>query len=247
MGSSAGNPSSAGGVPPALPLFYRQPELLSAEQHAGKSIARAVDFRFARATNSVPLNGVEFALAQRHYPIVFTSSDPVVPAAVLGLRDQQNRFVSAEGCWAPGHYIPAYIRRYPFVFVAAPGEETFGLCLDMASEFVVDGTDNPLFTSGQPTELTKNALAFCAAYQAEYAVTRKFCAALVEQNLFDTRSADIRLADGQKLMLGTFRVISEERFNALPDATILDWRKRGWLAWIYAHLMSFASWGGLTA
>jgi hypothetical protein len=246
MGNSASGKSDGPAAAPPMPLFYRQPELLSPERHAGKSLSRTINFSFARGTNSVPLNGVEFASAQRHYPIVFTPGEPALPVTVLGLRDEENRFVDPDGRWQPGYYIPAYIRRYPFVFMTTSGEESFTLCIDVASEFVTDGVDNPLFAKGQPTETTKNALGFCAAFQAEFVKTREFCSALAEHKLLDVRSADINLADGRKFMFGAFRVISEERFKALADDVILAWHKRGWLAWIHAHFMSFASWGSLT-
>ena len=241
-------PSSAapGSAPAALPLFYKQPELLSPDRHGGKSLAKSINFRFARATNSVPLNSVEFALAQRHYPIVFTPANPPLPVAILGLRDEQNLFVNAEGGWKPGHYIPAYVRRYPFVFTTSAGEESFALCVDAASEFIVDGAENPLFENGKPTQTTNNALNFCAAFQAEFNKTRDFCAALEEQKLLDVKAADVALPGGQKLVFGNFRVVNEARFQALPEAVVLDWYKRGWMGLVYAHLLSFGSWAHLT-
>lgn len=245
LGLAPGAPAAANPPASGLPLFYRQPELLSPDRHGGKSLARETNFKFARATNSVPLNCVEFALAQRHYPVVFTPANPPLPVAVLGLRDEQNRFVGADGRWLPGHYIPAYVRRYPFVFTTTQGEEQFALCVDAASEFIVDGGDNPLFQDGKPTQTTNNALNFCAAFQAEFVKTRDFCAALDEQKLLDVKAADVNLPGGQKLVFGNFRVVNEQRFQALPDAVILDWSKRGWLGLVYAHFMSFASWGQL--
>lgn len=246
-GSLALAPSGqSAAAPAALPLFYKRPELLSPDRHGGKSLARSINFRFARATNSVPLNAVEFVLAQRHYPIVFTPANPPLPVAILGLRDEQNLFVNAEGGWKPGHYIPAYIRRYPFVFTTNTGEQSFALCVDAASEFIVEGADNPLFADGKPTQTTNNALNFCAAFQAEFNKTRDFCAALEEQKLLDVKTADVNLPGGQKLVFGNFRVVSEARFQALPEAVVLDWHKRGWVGLVYAHLLSFGSWAHLT-
>lgn len=229
----------------ALPVFYRQPELLSSERHAHKSLASKPDHRFAQETNAVPLNGVELELAQRHYPIVFSDEATPFPMAILGLRTAENLFIGAPGTWREGIYVPAYVRRYPFVFMSGPDQKQFALCIDAASAFIVDGDSNPFFRDGQPTELTKNALAFCASFQAEYEKTRAFAAALAEHKLLESRTANIDLGDGQKVMFGPFRAIDGAKLAALPNAVIADWLRSGWLGWIYAHLMSAANWAAL--
>ena len=70
---------------PKLPLFYTAPQRLDSRRHAGKRLAPATKLGFANTTNSVPLNGIEFLLAVKHYPIVFTATDPALPVAVVGL------------------------------------------------------------------------------------------------------------------------------------------------------------------
>lgn len=231
----------------ALPVFYRQPELLTSEKHARKSLASSPDHRFARETNSVPLNGVELELAQRHYPIVFSEEATPFPMAILGLRTSENLFVEPSGRWTDGIYVPAYVRRYPFVFMSAPDQKQFALCIDAASGFVIDGDSNPFFRDGQPTDLTKNALGFCASFQAEYEKTRAFAAALTEHKLLESRNATIELANGQKFVFGPFRAVDAAKLAALPNAVIADWLRSGWLGWIYAHLMSAPNWTALAA
>jgi hypothetical protein len=236
---------AAAGMP--MPVFYQRPELLTNERHSGKSLASKIDYRFTQGTNSVPLNGVELGSAQRHYPIVFSDEAAPFPMAILGLRNAENLFLGGAGAWEDKTYIPAYIRRYPFVFMTGPDQKQFALCIDAASPLVIDGDANPFFRDGQPTDLTKNALAFCASFQAEYEKTRAFAAALVEQKLLETRTADVGLGGDQKLVFGPFRVVDEAKLAALPNAVIADWLRRGWLAWIHAHLLSFANWPALAA
>ena len=52
-----------------------------------------------------------------------------MPVAVLGVRDQENRYVTTEGRWE-AKYIPAFIRRYPFVFSSGADNSKFTLCID---------------------------------------------------------------------------------------------------------------------
>jgi len=227
---------------PRKPVFYDRPELLTPAQFAGRSLAPSASLRFARATNSVPLNGIEFGLAQRHYPIVFSEEAEPFPMAILGLRNDENLFVGAEGRWLDGAYVPAYVRRYPFIFMTGADQSQFALCIDAASDFVVTGDANPFFRDGKPAEASQNALAFCTAFQAEFEKTKAFARALAQHKVFDTKSADVALPSGQKLMFGTFKVIDEAKVAALPHAVTADWLKRGWLLWIHAHLLSFANW-----
>lgn len=228
-----------------LPVFYRKPELLSSDRHAGKSLAAGTDHRFAKDANAVPLNGVELELAQRHYPIVFSDEATPFPMAILGLRTAENLFLGPSGTWQQGVYVPAYVRRYPFIFMSGPDQKQFALCIDSASGFVVDGDANPFFRDGQPTDLTKNALGFCASFQAEYEKTRAFAAALTEHKLLESRTASIDMGDGQKVVFGPFRALDGAKLAALPNAVIAEWLRSGWLGWIYAHLMSAANWAAL--
>ncbi len=60
---------------------------------------------------------VEFAVAARHYPIVFSNSAPHLPVTVCGLQTGSNAFVGNDNRWTQGCYVPAYVRRYPFILM----------------------------------------------------------------------------------------------------------------------------------
>lgn len=230
-----------------LPVFYSMPALLTPESHGALSLSRKVDYGFSRGTNAVPINAVEFAMVQRHYPIVFSNEPMPYPLALIGLRDEENLFVGAGGEWAADTYIPAYVRRYPFIFVHSPGETKFALGIDTASPLLVGNAENPLFKNGAPTELTNNALKFCNAFQVEHEQTKQFAAALKENGLFVVRNADLQLPNGRKMSFGPINVIDEDKFAALPAANLQAWQQSGWLGLVYAHLFSFANWSTLLA
>jgi len=234
-------------APAGLPVFYARPELLDPAKHGGRSLARTVNFGFTKRTNSVPLNGVEFILAQRNYPIVFSNEAAPFPVALLGLQNEENLFVGAAGDWTPGAYVPAYIRRYPFIFMEGGDGKQFALCIDAASPLIVENVENPFFKDGQPTDLTKSALNFCGAFQQEYEQTKPFCAALMEHKLLETKAADMKLPGGKSMAFGPFRVVDEAKFRTLPADLLADWQKKGWLGWIYAHLFSFSNWPNLVS
>jgi hypothetical protein len=231
---------------PSLPLFYARPKVLQPGLHGQKSIAKTTTYRFAGETNAVPLVSGELPAASRHFPIVFTESPEPHPVAVLGLREGQNVFVDAEGQWRQGTYIPAYVRRYPFIFLENEARTELTLCVDEAAPHLVDGREQPLFDEkGEPSQLTQGALAFCRDYQAQHLAVAEFTAALVEADLLVDNRADITLNDGQKMSLSGFKVIDESRFNQLSDAEFLRWRGKGWLPWVYAHFFSIGNWSSL--
>lgn len=229
----------------ALPLFYKQPRPLNTELDANLSLSKYPDYRFAAQTNSIPLLATEFTAACKHYPIVFAVADVPQPLLVLGIRNQENQFIDVEGQWAKNHHIPAYVRRYPFIFLESADQMQFTLCIDETAPMLIKGTENPLFRDGKPTEIANNALDFCRAFQGEYAYTQEFAKAVAEADLLIENRADITLNSGEKISLSGFRVIDEKRFTNLPDETFLNWRDRGWLHLVYCHLMSTSNWATL--
>jgi hypothetical protein len=230
---------------PPLPLFYSRPVPVDAGRHKGKSLRGDAGFGFAARTNSVPISGLEFSLAQRHYPIVFSGQETMIPVAVVGLRADENLFVGTDGRWDPLAYVPAYVRRYPFVFIEAPDNKLV-LAVDEAADFIVDGGALPLFDqAGRPTDLVNGALQFCGAYQNNHVATTEFIRALAASDLLVDHQAQATIAGTERLSLAGFKVIDEQRFNKLPAATLEAWRDRGWLGWVYAHLMSFPCWNAL--
>jgi len=239
------NLAAGDGKQAALPIFYSRPRPLDATGDRGLSLQPVMDYGFARATNSVLLGAAEYPRAMRNYPIVFTSREPRVAVAVLGLEGNENLLVGEDGRWREGEYIPAYIRRYPFIFLEQPGRAELTLCIDEASGLLTQSDDHLLFEGGEPTQLVRNAVNFCREFHEQTLGSAAFVAELTRQGLLVSNEARIRLNSGKELTLRDFQIVDEVKFNALPDDVFLDWRRRGWLPLVYAHLMSMASWTSL--
>lgn len=227
---------------PRWPLFYKHPAPLSVERHGNKAIRLERRFGFAAGTNMVPVNIQEFARAATAYPIVFTETAPASAIAVLGLRQHQNLFVDEASAWAGGVYVPAYVRRYPFIFSTGPNEDQLVLCIDESDEYLVDATgaeDTQAIYDGQEaTEVIKRMLEFCAAFHRQSIATREFIDALEERALFRPGTVTISNEAGEQFHLRGFRVVDEAKFGALPDEVFLEFRRKGWLTAIISHLIS---------
>lgn len=246
MPSDATSPSADEAAAAArLPLFYRRPVPLSSVDHADWKL-KSADYGFAADTAFVPLVLTEIPSAARTYPVVF-AGEGAAPLALTGL-ERTNLFVT-DGAWTEEAYVPAYVRRYPFGFLATGDGKSFVLALDVEAEGVLSSGEEgrPLFEDGKPAELTRQALAFCDAFQGEAAATTAFAEALKASGLLIDRRADVTLPDGRKLGVDGFQIVDAEKFAALDDAVVLDWHRKGWLALVQFHLASLDRFAALLA
>lgn len=225
-------------------LFYRSVRPLDPSGDADLALGGDSGYRFAAASNVVPLNAVEFREACRHYPIVFNTDAAAEPLALVGIGDNRNLFVEADAAWAEGCYIPAFLRRYPFLLVRRAAD-SIELCVDPDSELLTTAGPRALFADGKPTALTRKIAEFCAAFAREQARTRRLCEVLLEHELLVERAIDIRHRDGGRIAFRGVRTVDETRLRALPqDAVSVLWRA-GWLAAIQHHLASLGNFGRL--
>lgn len=229
----------------SLPQFYKQPVPLDAGQHADLTIGPSPSgYRFAAEAQAIMLASVELFEASREYPVIFTvSSDgSVLPLALMGLKEGENLFVGADGAWQGG-YLPAYIRRYPFITTEAA--EQMAVCFDESFDgFNVEG-GTPLFEKGEQTPRLQEILAFLQDYYQQIQQTRQFGAMLAQAGLLTQINAQANLGDGSSYALNGMLVVDEQRLNQLPDTDIVRLFRNGSLALIHAHLLSLRNLGRL--
>ena len=221
-------------------LLYDQVEVVNPERHRGWSVKAGSNFEFARDVNSVPLMAVEFPNAAKEYPIVFSGSEnEVVPVVVMGIRDEENLYVDDEGKWQ-AKYVPAFVRRYPFVFSSFDDGLTLTLCID--EKFAgcnQDGLGEQLFDDeGNKTQYLTNVLEFLKQYQASFQQSVQFCKRLKELDILENVEATFTPPDGQAIVLTGFLTINRDKFKALPDEKIAELVKSDEMELIYTHLVS---------
>lgn len=228
------------------PLFYQRIAALSRQRH-GKLRLRSRDrYRFARGANAVVLTAVEFQRAMREYPIVFvTEDDAVMPVAVLGLRSEQNLFVSASGTWT-AEYVPAYVRRYPFILATVEGSDQVTVCLD-ESYGELDGEEGErlFLDDGARSPFLEQAIQLLREYHMEFDRTRDFAERLSSFGLLEPLQANIRLDAGDRLSLGGFLAVKRERLAELAPEILAELVADGSLEAVYAHLGSLTNFGRL--
>ena len=233
-------------------LFYNQPEPLNAERHGKLGVNQAEKpYSFVSGTNLVPLTVTEFAPAALSFPVVFLGQ-PKSPVAVMGLRQDTNLFVNETGQYQSSAYLPAFVRRYPFVFANDDQNQRMVLCIDRGAPFVAEGGTVPLFENGKPSNFTEQAMKFCNDFETERQRTLRFVEVLEELDLFEVKEANYtpRNADGtpgQTQKLAEYHAVSEEKLKKLPAKKLAELRDNGALGQIYAHLVSLLGWDRLVA
>ncbi len=221
-------------------LIYNQVIPVDKEKHRDWSLKREDQYRFANDVDVVPLMASEFASAARNYVVVFVNAEEsFLPVAILGVQSQKNLYLTDDGKWRV-RYIPAFLRRYPFVFSSKQDNKTLVLCIDEKYEgFNQEGRGERLFDSeGQQTQYLSNMLNFLQEYQKQFELTKLFCKQLKELNLVEPMQAKFSISGGEEKSLTGFSGVNQERLRELSGEQLEQLMKTGQLDLLYYHLQS---------
>src|SRR3954463_14180735 len=229
---------------PQLPLFYQTLEPVNVAQHGNMKVRTMLKMGQIGQTHAIPVTVDEFALAQRHYPIVFSIGDNPIPIALMGLNEGVNVFLDKDGRPTdPSVYIPAYIRRYPFLLARLrPDSDELSLCFDPTAEAVGEFKEGePLFDGDQPSEATKAILQFCEQFETAGQRTAAFMEDLKKSGLLMDGEVAIQPEGYQQpFIYRGFQMIDEEKLRELRGDELRKMNQNGMLPLIYAHLFSLA-------
>ena len=231
--------------PPAnnLPIFYGGLEPLSSNVHGGYKSRSATKAPFLANTHAVPLTIDEFVAAQRFFPIVFSSGENPVPLALMGLNEGVNVYVEDDGTLRGEVYVPAYVRRYPFMLARLrPEADELSLCFDPTSDLVGEFEDgNALFDDGRPSETTNAILKFCEEFEMSAQRTSGFVAELKTLGLLMEGEVSIQPTGAeQPFVYRGFQMVNEERLRELRGDELRKINQNGILPLVMAHLFSMS-------
>jgi hypothetical protein len=221
-------------------LFYEQAAPVSAASHADLSVETGAGYAFASHASAVPIMALEFVPAASEYAIVFAPiGEEIFPAVVLGLRTDQNLYLGADGKWN-ARYVPAFIRRYPFVFSTSADRKTLTLCIDESyAGLNREGKGQRLFDAERkPTAYTQRVLKFLQDFQSHFQRTRLFCQRLKELGVLEPTGVQVTGAGGEKIALAGFMVANRKKLRELPDEKLLAMAKSDELELLHLHQYS---------
>lgn len=224
-----------------LPLFYKDLMPLNTRDHATWRVRGAQTAPWLIGQHAIPLTVEEFPQAARHFPIIFASGDNPVPLALMGLNEGVNVFVNEEGRIDQPIYLPAYARRYPFMLAKlTPQSDDLSLCFDPASGLVGDFEEGEaLFTDGEPSEATKQALQFCEQFEQAGQRTQAFVDELKKHNLLMEGEVAIQQPGvEQPFVYRGFQMVNQEKLREIRGDVLRGWAQSGLLPLVYAHIFS---------
>jgi hypothetical protein len=228
-------------------LIYETAVPVSNARHGTCSVEVGKGFAFTRNVNSVPLMAIEFPQAAPEYPVVFAQAgDEVLPAVILGARQNENLYLAEDDSWR-AKYLPAFIRRYPFVFSPSEDGQTFTLCVDEAFPGLNrEGRGQALFNAeGKASEYVDQVLKFLQEYRLQFLRTEAFCKKLKALDLLEPMQAQFTLPSGEKLSLSGFLAVDRKRLKALSAEKLHELAASDELELIYLHLQSMRNFNAL--
>lgn len=226
-----------------LPLFYNALEPLSSQTHAKYRVRATETAPFLVGNHAVPVTVDEFPLLQRHMPIVFTVGDDAIPIALMGLNEGINVFIGDDGKLTEQVYVPAYIRRYPYMLARLrPDTDEMSLCFDPTSDRVGEFDEGEaLFENGEPTEVTKNILGFNEQFEQAGARTAGFMKELAELGLLMDGEMSIQPEGAERpFIYRGFQMVDEKKLTDIRGDQLRKMNQSGMLPLIYAHLFSLS-------
>lgn len=213
---------------------------LSKEQHQSLRIHNKQPFSHVASEHLLPVVVHEFGPASAVYPIVFVKNNEngnFQSVALLGLEQGKNLFLQGEMMDAT--YVPVAARNYPFFLTPDPTNDTqLTVGIDENSHRVSKEEGEALYSAeGEETEFLQKVKNQLADFFDTSRVTRTFIAKLVELDILEQKTLTIHV-NGQKREINGLYLIDEKKFNELSDEKFLEIRKDGYLAPIYAHMIS---------
>jgi len=228
--------------PPSLPLFYNDLMPLNSNDHAQWRMRSSESAKWLVGQHAIPLTVDELVQAQRFFPIVFSAGDSPVPLALMGMNEGVNVFVTEDGRIEEPVYLPAYIRRYPFLLAKLRNDsDDLSLCFDPTSDNVGEFEDGELlFTDGKPSEATQRVLQFCEQFEQAGQRTRVFMDELKKHNLLMDGEVSITQSDvGDKpFIYRGFQMIDQDKLRELRGDQLRSWNQNGMLPLVFAQIFS---------
>jgi SapC. len=224
-----------------LPVFYQDLMPLNSRDHAGWKSRTTDKAPWLAGFHAVPLTVEEFPAASRHFPIIFSTGENPVPLALMGLNEGVNVFVDGDGKITENVYLPAYVRRYPFLLAKlTPDSEELSLCFDPTTDLVGDFEDgSPLFDDDQASDTTKALLGFCEQFEQAGMKTQAFVQELEKHKLLMDGEVAIQ-QDGveQPFIYRGFQMVDQAKLQEVRGDVLRGWNQSGLLPLLYAHLFS---------
>lgn len=225
--------------------MFKQTVALKHDEHADLKILETNNYAYAREILLAPIVVSEIADVAREFPIVFPINEAKLPCALMGLETGRNAYVDAQGQWQ-ANYIPAHIRRYPFILAHMEnlddGDTRYMIAFDPDAPQLNASNGHAVFApDGALSGHMQRRMKLLEEIQRAMPVTRRMVEALDAAGLLVERVITLS-RDGKPVhQIKGMRAVDEARLNAMSHEDFAQLRDQGALPLIYAHLLSWAN------
>ena len=194
----------------------------------------------------------EFRNLQAHYPIVFLKAPDTgqfQPVALFGFKDRENLFLNDAG-WDAA-YVPLTVARQPFLIGVQrpePGsvERQMVIHVDLDSPRISGTEGERVFLEhGGITPFLDRINSMLHAIHLGVEGTPAFIEALLELDLLESFTLDVKLDDQSENRLAGFYMVNEDRLSALGGDALEKLNREGHLLAIYMALASLSNFRAL--
>ena len=223
--------------------MYKQPQIINQEQHKTKALKEINALPQTKGMISSPIGFNEFYEACRDYPIFFAKDkdNKWFSTALLGYKEGENLFVDKKGKWKELHYIPAFIRGFPFILVNQENKKEMVVSID--SEYLDEKkSSKKLFDeNGNNSEFLNNVIGFLNQYYTDSLSANEFIKQLETWELLEEKVVNITNSKKEKFTLGGFFIVNEEKLKHLSKKKKDDICAKDAYSLITAHLISLSN------
>ena len=225
--------------------MYKNLEILNKVTHKEEAVKQITNYTYAKETINAPITVAEFFEACKDYPIFFAkdANQSWTATVMLGYKEKENVFVDKDGKWEPNRYIPAFVRRYPFIFVTNPENDDLTLALDKECLSTNKEDEGRKFfdNEGNNTEFLNNVLSFLSQFQNDAKATNGFIKQLEEWELLEEKVATIVNQKQEQYNINGFYVVNEEKLKHLSKKKKEAICNNNATPLITAHLLSLSN------
>jgi len=225
--------------------MYENVEPLNSVTHLKSGIKEINSFEYAKELIHAPITIAEFYESCKDYPIVFAKdpNDVWTALALTGYKDKENIFIDKKGQWDKNRYIPAFVRRYPFVFMAQADSEELTLAFDVAYKVEISKSKERAFfdDDAKATPFLQNIMSFLTQFQNDAKATAEFIQQLSDWDLLEARMANVVTPAGETFTLNGFYIVNEEKLRHLSKKKREEVYAKNAIPLITAHLISLSN------
>lgn len=217
--------------------MYKNVKTLNHSEHSFYRYSVPDNLYFAKNLTLIPITFSEIKLLCCEFPIVVVQNDSGFMLTIL-TGEKSNQALDENGKWK-SKYLPAFLRKYPFILTQSSQKDTLSLGFDMESGCFSSPEGEALFNGdGTPTSIVTESMSLLENIAKEMNITGGILEKLNEYEVLEASSYTVTKENEEPRQVGGFFIINREKISKLDDEKLLTISKNGWMEMIELQALS---------